>query len=183
MLREIGAPTRDQSGRVRRTYADAEFELYVLVEPDGCMFGFQVVYRSGSRLRMLSWTPVEEYLHFDVETADESAVQRRYVRTDPGACDAAALLARLRAAAQAVEPRVQSFVFELLHSHASDVHRCRYCAARRKCDWHCPRCWIRACDGCMREKALRKSRCTWTEASHEWAPDLAPVSGAFPPSR
>ena len=178
MLRERGGPSGDEGGRIRRCFASPDFELYVLVEPDGCMFGFQLLYASGQERRLLSWTPVEEFLLHRVDAAP--GAKRRLAPADPGDCDGEALLRRLRPAAAGLEPRISSFVFELLHSQPEDVRRCRYCAPRPRSDWHCPRCWLRACSACMDRKGLRKSRCTWTAASHEWQPDSA--KGTVPSS-
>ncbi len=173
MLRESGGAIKDKGGRLRRCFVDGDFELHVLSEPDGCMFGFQLLYRSGSESWFLSWTPVEEFLHFRVDVLEDG--KRRFTQTDPGECLGDVLLERLRPAAALLEPRIRSFVLELLHHQPADVHRCRYCSARQPSRWSCPSCWLRACDGCMEAKALRKSRCTRAGTSHEWQLELAEV--------
>lgn len=179
MLRERGSATSDLGGRVRRRFVDEEFELHVFLEPDGTMFGFQLAYALGPSGWLLSWTPVERYMHFRLEAAsggfDPWDARRDMTPTDPGAVDCRALLRRLQPAAAGLEPHIRSFVLELLFSHAEEARRCRYCAERRQSGWHCGRCWLRACDRCMERKTLRKSRCTWTEAEHDWQPEAGSV--------
>lgn len=177
MLRERGGPIRDSQGRIRRRFTDGEFELRVFLEPDGSMFGFQLLYPQGSQLWLLSWSPVEQYLHFMVDSLagafEDVQGDHRRLPTDPGEVDGFALLERLRPATAALEPRLRSFVLELIFSLGDEVRRCRYCAPRPASAWHCPRCWLRACEACMERKSLRQSRCTWTEASHAWEPEPA----------
>lgn len=171
MLTERGQWTRDERGRIRRRFADPEFDLTVLIEPDGSMFGFELRYRRDSKLWLLTWAPVEQYLSYQLAAGPGGAAELR--PTDPGKVDGSGLLKRLKSVAAFIEPRVRSFVLELLYSLADEARRCRYCARRNRSEWHCARCWLRACPACMERKALRKSRCTWTEASHEWKAELA----------
>lgn len=166
----------DAGGRIRRSFVDKDFELYVFMEPDGSMFGFQLVFPSDQQYRLLSWTPVEQYKLHRVECGTQGLGPGRPMTIlDPGEFDGRELLRDLRPAAAGLEPHIQSFVLELVYSQAEEIRRCRYCAARRSSDWHCPRCWLRACDDCMEHKTLRKSRCTWTEAAHAWAPEAVAV--------
>lgn len=168
---ERGAARREEGGRVRRWFVDADFDLQVFLEPDGSMYGFRLRYEAGDAAWLLTWTPIEQYLSYRIEP--DGAGREALLPMDPGGVDGQGLLKRLKPAAAFIDPHSRSFVLELVYSLDDEVRRCRYCARRNRSEWRCPRCWLRACPDCMERKGLRKARCTRTEASHEWVGELA----------
>jgi hypothetical protein len=121
MLREVEGGN-GQAGRLRRAFTDTTLHLYFWTEPDGSIFGFQLLYWQPDRSRRsLMWTRQEGYLHHAV-----SHVEGGSNRWDPGAdmeplradeFDKAAMLERLKPAVAGLEPGLALFLLDAVRSH------------------------------------------------------------------
>ena len=160
-------------------FADGEFCLYLFYEPDGSLFGFQLVFAQGKTLLMVSWTPVEEYrsagIHDDSGGSDhwDYGLVPDHDVEEP--IDIPRLVSRLKAAAAALEPPARAFVLNKLRRYRQAQRRCRFCIKQRPGVWRCRRCRGCACKDCFQAKNLRASPCREAERGpwdgpHEWSP-------------
>ncbi|MBI4424513.1 MAG: hypothetical protein HY554_12335 [Elusimicrobia bacterium] len=150
--------------RRRRFFSDKSFELLVWYEPDGGVFGFQLMYAMPEKpYRAIAWTSLEGYGHHFVSLSEGAALGWNAGRgLSPARLetfDKHAVLELFEKASEELEPSLRALLREKLAQVPGELPRCPLCPERRAGYWRCCVCQRAACAECLAERSLRQEEC------------------------
>lgn len=117
MLKEF-TRVRQDAKSFRRLFRDDRYDLYIWY-PDQEMkriTGFQLVYKSGTDEKALTWTETEGFLHTKIDDGDKKTNQSPILVAD-GLFEYSTVYPGLAAQIGDVEPAIRSFVMDKIDSY------------------------------------------------------------------
>jgi len=120
MLHEVSNPRQNENER-RRVFSDEYFDLYIWLEDDDSVSGFQLCYGKNSGERALTWRRSSGYTHLRVDDGEDTdgGYKRKPMLVSDGMFDWNTVLAKFRHASEGLPRGYRDLVLDRIKEYPS----------------------------------------------------------------
>ena len=122
MLYEVSNPRQNENER-RRVFSDEYFDLYIWLDDDDSVSGFQLCYGKNSGERALTWRRSSGYTHLKVDDGEniDEGYKRKPMLVADGLFDWNAVLAKFEQASGGLPLEYRELVLKSIKDYPSSM--------------------------------------------------------------